>query len=160
MSEDKQYTLTEAHQEFAKRANHRVWVLLEQSTRTAEEEEELILTASASLYHWLQAGGAVQSQRGHWLLSRVYVVLGRVQDALELALKCQSITESHPDEMADFDLAYAREALARAYALAGDLKQADEHLKAAEKLGQAIMDTEDREIFLGDLNSGDWYGIK
>jgi len=36
MSEDKQYTLTEAHQEFAKRTNHRVWELLEKPTRTAE----------------------------------------------------------------------------------------------------------------------------
>ncbi len=108
MSEDNQYTLLEAHQEFAKRANHRVWDLLEQSTRTAEEDEELILAESASLYPWLQAGGAVQFQRGHWLLSRVYVVLGRVIDALDLALKCQSITESHLDEMEDFDLAFAQ----------------------------------------------------
>jgi len=160
MSEDKQYTLTEAHQEFAKRTNHRVWELLEKPTRTAEEEKELVITANASLYHWTQAGGAVESQRGHWLLSRVYVVLGRVQDALAQALKCSSITESNPDEMVDFDLAYAREALARSYALAGDFKQADEHLKAAEILGQAIKDAKDQEIFLGDLNSGDWYGIK
>lgn len=160
MSEDNQYTLLEAHQEFAKRANHRVWDLLEQSTQTAEEDEELILAASASLYPWLQAGGAVQSQRGHWLLSRVYVVLGRVQDTLDLALKCQSITESHLDEMEDFDLAFAQESLARAYALVGDFMQADEHPTAAEKLGQAIKDAKDQEIFLGDLNSGDWYGIK
>lgn len=38
--------------------------------------------------------------------------------------------------------------------------QADEHLKAAEKLGHAIKDAKNQEIFLGDLNSGDWYGIK
>lgn len=38
--------------------------------------------------------------------------------------------------------------------------QADEHLKATEKLGQTIKDAKDQEIFLGDLNSGDWYGIK
>ena len=160
MSKEKLFRLTDAHQEFAKRANHRVWELLEKPARTAEEKEELVITANASLYHWIQAGGAVESQRGHWLLSRVYVVLGRVQDALDQALKCGSITESHPDEMADFDLAYSREALARAYVLAGDFKQADEHLKAAEILGQAIKDAKDQEIFLGDLNSGDWYGIK
>jgi len=160
MCEEKLFTLPEAHLEFAKRTNHRVWELLDKSTRTAEEEEELVFAANASLYHWTQAGGAVESQRGHWLLSRVYVVLGRVQDALELAQKCQKITESNPDDMEDFDLAFAREALARSYALAGDIKQANKHLREAEILGQAIKDAKDQEIFLGDLNSGDWYGIK
>ena len=160
MGKEKLSRLMDAHQEFAKLTNHRVWVLLEKPDRTAEEKEELVITANDSLYHWTRAGGAVESQRGHWLLSRVYVVLGRVQDALAQALKCGSITESHPDEMEDFDLSCSREALARAYALAGDFKQADEHLKAAEILGQAIKDAKDQEIFLGDLNSGDWYGIK
>lgn len=127
---------------------------------TAGEEDELILAANASLYHWKQVGGAVQSQRGYWLLSRVYIVLGRVKDALDQALKCHSITKSYPKEMVDFDLAFAQETLARAYALAGDQDLARKHLKAAEKLGQAIQDNEDQKIFLGDLNTGDWYGIR
>ncbi len=62
--------------------------------------------------------------------------------------------------MAEFDLAFAQEALARAYALAGDQDLAREHLKVVEKLGRAIQDKEDQKIFLGDLNSGDWYGIR
>jgi len=37
--------------------------------------------------------------------------------------------------MADFDLAFSQEALARAYALAGVQDLAREHLKPAEKLG-------------------------
>jgi len=72
----------EAHQEFAKQANRRVWELIDQTSLTVGEEDELILAANASLYLWKQVGGAVQSQRGYWLLSRVYVLLGRVQDAL------------------------------------------------------------------------------
>jgi hypothetical protein len=37
---------------------------------------------------------------------------------------------------------------------------AREHFKVAEKLGQEIQDEEDQKIFLGDLNTGDWYGIR
>jgi len=125
MNEKQQYTLLEAHQEYAKQANRRVWELIDQTSLTTGEEDELILAANASLYHWKQVGGAIQSQRGYWLLSRVYVLLGRVQDAL-----------------------------------AGEIQLAREHLKAAEELGQAIQDNEDQKIFLEDLNSGDWYGIR
>ena len=125
MNEKQQYTLLEAHQEFAKQANRRVWELIDQISLTTAEEDELILAANASLYHWKQVGGVIQSQRGYWLLSRVYVLLGRVQDAL-----------------------------------AGEIQLAREHLKAAEELGQAIQDNEDQKIFLEDLNSGDWYGIR
>ena len=82
MNEKQQYTLLEAHQEYAKQANRRVWELIDQTSLTTGEEDELILAANASLYHWKQVGGAIQSQRGYWLLSRVYVLLGRVQDAL------------------------------------------------------------------------------
>jgi len=140
MNEKQQYTLLEAHQEFAQQTNHRVWDLIDQTSLTAGEEDELILDANASLYHWKQVGGSIQSQRGYWLLSRVYVLLGKVQDALDQALKCHSITVSYSEEMADFNLAFAQEALARAYALAGEIQLAREHLNAAEELGQAVQD--------------------
>ncbi len=62
--------------------------------------------------------------------------------------------------MQDYDLAFARETLARAYVLMGDQGKAQEYLKQAKKLGQAIKDKEDKDIFTVDLDSGDWYGIK
>ena len=70
------------------------------------------------------------------------------------------MTEKYPGEMKDFDLEYAKEALARAHALAGDLERAKNNLKTAEILGRAIKDKEDQTIFQADLISGDWYGIK
>jgi tetratricopeptide (TPR) repeat protein len=159
MSDEKKYSLTEAQQQFAKSTNHRVWDLLDLSSRTEGEEEELLLAANASLFHWLQVGTAVHAQRGHWMLSRVHVVLGRKDDALNQALRCQAITESNPDEMEDFDLAFAQEALARAYALAGDLNKARKHHQKAVALGEAIKDQEDQKIFLGDFQGGEWFGL-
>ena len=57
--------------------------------------------------------------------------------------------------MADFDVAYAREAMARAHAVAED-PQAPALYQAAKQAGDDIADPEDRKIFLGDLNSGSW----
>jgi hypothetical protein len=61
--------------------------------------------------------------------------------------------------MEDFDLAYAQEALARAFALAGDQDQALVHWRKAADLGDQIQDPEDRRIFQGDFQSGNWHQL-
>lgn len=58
MGAEKKYSITEAHQQFAKSTNHRVWELLDLSSRTEAEEEELLLAASASLFHWVAGGNS------------------------------------------------------------------------------------------------------
>jgi hypothetical protein len=70
-----------------------------------------------------------------------------------------TLAEAHGDEMAPFDLAYACEAIARASALAGDEHEATRYLELAREAGTRITDAEDRQIFEGDLNGGNWYGI-
>ena len=57
----------------------------------------MILTASASLYHWLQIGTVVHAQRGEWLLAHVYTVLEKPRPAMEHALRCQEITDANPE---------------------------------------------------------------
>jgi tetratricopeptide (TPR) repeat protein len=160
MNDEKKFTLEEAQRELAKKSNHRVWELLEKSKRSPEEDKEMLLAAMTSYYHWKQIGTAVNDQRGLWILSRVYIVLGQSQEALELAKKCQEVTESYPDEMKDFDLAFAQEGLARAYASAGDLEKAKKHYNLAFKLGENIKDPDDKKIFRDDLQGGDWFGLK
>jgi hypothetical protein len=61
--------------------------------------------------------------------------------------------------MQDFDLAYAEEGIARALAIVGRLEQAKQHYDKAKTAGEALVDDEDREIFMGDFGSGDWYGL-
>lgn len=157
MSEDKKNPLKEEHLQFAKSTNNKVWSLLEKSVRSPAEDQEMLLTAYASLYHWMNAGTAVNTQRGYWMLSRVYQVLNQGETALEWALKCQEITENNLAEMEDFDLAFAREGLARAYALAGDLDRAKEQYDLAAELGTEIEDPEDQEVFMKDFKGGDWH---
>ena len=160
MDKAKKFTLEEAQKEFAKSTNHRVWDLLEKPDRSPVEDEEMLLAAMTSLYHWKQVGTAVHDQRGRWILSRVFIGLGKSQAALEQAEKCVAVTQSFPDEMKDFDLAFAQEGLARAYAMVGDLDKATKHHQFASKLGEGIKNPEDKEIFMADLQGGNWFGLK
>lgn len=160
MDKTPRYTLAEAHKKFAVGFNGRTWELLEKAARSTEEDEEMILAAHASLYHWKQAGTAVHAQRGHWLLAHVFAFLEQPALCLQHAQRCWQLTESNPSEMRDFDLAYAQEALGRAYALSGQVELARQYYERALSLGEAIADPEDQRIFLSDLNSGGWPGIR
>ena len=62
--------------------------------------------------------------------------------------------------VADFDHAYAAEAMARALACAGDLDQAAAWHARPSAAGARIADDEDREIFTGDLATGPWFGLR
>ena len=159
MTEPEKFTLEAAQKEFAKKTNGRVWQLLGQATRTSAEDDEMLLTAQASLYHWQQAGTAVHAQRGHWLLAHVYTLLGDSALALKHAARCLEIAEGHPAEMEDFDIAYAYEGLARANALGGNTAEAKVYFDLAKAAGEKISDREGKDIFLGDFQIGPWFGI-
>ena len=159
MEETRSFTLDEAHKYFAKSINSRVWELLQKPDRSQIENDEMLYAAHACTYHWKFAGTAVHQQRGEWLISRVHVILGHPQEALQHAERCFELTEDHKEMMADFDIAYAYEGLARAHALSGSQREADKYYRLAEGAGNAIEDEEDQSIFLADFQGGDWYGL-
>jgi tetratricopeptide (TPR) repeat protein len=160
MSEEQRYTLEEAHTEFAKLSNGQVWKLLGKTDRSPEEDEEMLRAAFASLYHWTYAGTEIHQQRGEWMIAHVYSVLGNAGPAIKHAQRCLELTETHKDQMQDFDIAYAYEGMARANALAGDAETAKKYLELAKATGESIADAEDKEWFVGDLAGGDWYGVE
>ena len=159
MSEETRYTIDEAHLEFAKKLNGRVWELLEQTARTLAEDEEMVHAAHASLFHWLNAGKEVHHQRGEWLLARVYTVLGIESEALRHAARCVELTQEYADQLSDFDPAYAYECLARANALAGNHAESKVNYELAEDAGRRIKSEEDKAMFMDDLKGGAWYGL-
>lgn len=152
MSEAK-YTLTEAHLHFAQMLNGQVWQLMGSKTRTVQDTALMLHAAHASLYHWLQVGNVTNHQRGLWLLSRVYATLGDGHHALRCARRCMALTEAHRADMADFDVAYAYEGMARALTLSGKKDEADGYFRRAQEAGAAIVEKEDRDIFLSDLGT-------
>lgn len=159
MSEET-YTEAEAHRHFAGQLNGEVWRLFEKTDRSQTEDALMIHAAHASCYHWLQVGTGLHHQRAEWLISHVYAELGLGEPALRHARRCQALTKEHTGLMHDFDRAYAHEGMARAHAVARNREEALKYLALAEAAGQAIADDEDRQIFLDDLNSGDWSGVR
>jgi hypothetical protein len=159
MSEET-YTEAEAHRFFAIRFNVQTWDLLEKAERTEEEDELMVYSAQASCRHWLEAGTGVNHQRGEWMISRVYAVLGLGGAAVAHAQRCLELTEEHADLVEDFDRAFAYESLARAYAVAGNREEAFRNIELAQKAGSAIEADENKEIFFGDFDGGDWRGLR
>lgn len=160
MEEIQTFTLEEAHMHFAKSINGRVWQLLQKPSRTPEENDEMLHAAHACTYHWRFVGNAVNQQRGEWLISHVHVALGHANEALRHAEHCFELTRSNKDLMQDFDIAYAFEGIARAQAMLGDEKIAKEFFELAHQAGDVIADEEDRSIFVGDFQGGDWFGLR
>ncbi len=130
---------------------NRVWTLMEAEARTEAEEAEMIHAAHASCYHWIMSGEPVNRARGEWQCSRVYAVLGRPEPALFHARKVLDICQR--EGIADFDLAFAYEALARACALSGDSGEARRWAELARAACEQIAENDDRELVLSDLET-------
>ena len=160
MDDAQKYTLEEAHQHFAKSLNGKVWDLLQKPDRTRSDDELMAYAAHASGYHWLMAGTGVHHQRAEWLIAHVYTELGLVDSALRHANRCLELTKEYGELMKDFDQAYAYEGVARADALAGNREAALKYIKLAEESGQGISNPEDKNIFTGDFNGGNWHGLR
>jgi uncharacterized protein YndB with AHSA1/START domain len=139
------------HREWGRKSNNRVWALLGDGHPAADGFPELVDAAHASLWHWSYGGGSLERERGEWMLSHVYAVVGDGAAALRHAQRCWELSEAKPDGSQDFDFAYACEALARAYKVNGDGALAAEWFERATKAGEQIVNDKDREIFEGDL---------
>lgn len=128
------------------------WALIEDSQRTPEQDDELVHHVHASMYHWLQAPECEPKHRarGEWLCSRAYAVLGRAEPALHHARRSFEICEQHADNVEDWDLAFAYEALARASRVAGNEDEARRYEERGRRLADQIEDPEDKDIVLKD----------
>lgn len=141
--------MEELHRKFGKDLFNGTWALLEKSDRSSDEDALMIHMAHASAYHWLQVGKPEHFARSHWQCSRVYSVLGRSEPALYHAKLVVDICERNG--IADFDLAFGYEALARAYAVAGDVAESARWLGRAHEAAAGIAEDEDRHLLLADL---------
>jgi hypothetical protein len=159
MKEETHFTQEEAHLHFAKTLNGETWRLLDQGNRSREDDDRMLAAAYASYYHWLEAGKEVNQQRGEYMIARVYLAIGNPSEALAHAKRCLELTDLFKEQMADFDLAFAHEMFARANAANNQLEIARIYRERAQVAGDAIQGEEDRQIFLSDLNSGNWFGL-
>jgi len=138
--------------------NSQAWNLLSKDDRTEQDDVRMVNYAHASLYHWKLSPQfePVNEQRGEWIISRVYAVLSKGDEALNHAKETMRLTEEFKFE--DFDLAFAYEAMARAYAALENKVECQKWLEKAMKTGELIAGSEDKKIFTGDLENGPWFG--
>jgi tetratricopeptide (TPR) repeat protein len=126
------------------------WDLMDKELRTAEENDMMVHTAHASRYHWGQVGGPTEFERGDWQLSRVYALLGKPDEALHYAKHCLNTCQENG--IGDFDLAFAYEAMARAYAIKENWTKVDRYTELAKEAAENIEDQGNRDYFLGELD--------
>jgi uncharacterized protein YndB with AHSA1/START domain len=146
------------HRRMAVDANNSAWDLLaREGTLSPDEADDLLGRAYAAAHHWRRAAGAgpEHAARASWLLSRAHAVLGHGDLALHHA--DQSAASVDHAGLADFDLAYAHEARARALACLGRVDEAAAVLAAARAV--PIADDDDRKVLAGDLAAEPWYGL-
>jgi len=139
-----------SHQKIAKDLFNKTWELMEKEDRTEEEEQKMLHMAHASCYHWGECGTALEKARGEWQISRVYSLLELPVQALFHAEK--SLEYCQKNGLADFDLAFAYEAITRAYSLIGDMENQKKFYKLAEQRGNEIGKAEDKDYFFSELN--------
>jgi uncharacterized protein YndB with AHSA1/START domain len=127
--------------------NNSIWELVD-AERTPERDEELLRRAYASAYHWQRAArrGPENEVRASYMIAKVHLLTGDAARSLHYADRGMAMCVEHG--IADFDLAYAYEARARA------LKQLGREEWAAEwqaALDTPVADPEDKAIVDGDF---------
>ena len=139
------------HRQLAVDLFNHTWELLDKSELTQAEVDEMIHAAHASRYHWGLVGTAVNLARGEWQISRVYSVLKRAEPALYHARRSLEICQEN--NIGDFDIAFAYEALARAASISGHEQTARENLTLAKVAGEKIAEQDDKDYFYSELES-------
>jgi len=124
---------------------------MDKKERTKEDDDKMVHAAHASRFHWGEIGKPVHFERGEWQISRVYSVLNRPQPALYHAKRCLEICKEN--NIGDWDIAFAYEAMARAYVVAGEKTESVKYIKLAKEAGEQIKEKEDRDLFFTDLKT-------
>jgi len=139
------------HRKFAVDCFNGAWDLIEKAGRTPEDDTRMIHMAHASRFHWGEIGTPLNLARGDWQISRVYAILGQGENALAYAKS--SLHLCIDNDIGDFDLAFAYEAVARSFAVLGDTQMMEKHLALANEAGENIDKEDDRKYFFSELNT-------
>lgn len=127
------------------------WDLIEKADRSEADDDSMINAAHASRFHWGRVGTPLHFARGEWQISRVYSLLGRAEPALFHAKKSLGLCLAN--ELGPFDLGFAYEALARGYAVEGDIEQRDENLALASQAAEKVEKKTDQDWLLKNIET-------
>jgi hypothetical protein len=148
---EENYTKEEFHKKMAAGLFNLTWDLLDKEERTQEEIDKMIHAAHASRFHWGEIGEPLHFGRGEWQIARVYAVLNMPEPALYHAQRCLQICQEN--QIGDFDLAFAYEAVARAHASTGNTEECQKYIELAKKAGEAIEEEGNKDYFFSELET-------
>lgn len=149
------------HRWFGVELNNTTWDAIDAgvgASGSLTDRESLLYSAYASAYHWRQVGTIANVARGEHLIARTALAVGMPDIGLRHAKRCLELVEANPDEVADWDLGFALEAMARAEAASGR-PDAAATLERARQAAAAVSDPEERAIVEAQFDSGEWFGL-
>jgi uncharacterized protein YndB with AHSA1/START domain len=128
--------------------NNSIWDLVG-ADASPERDEELLRRAYASAYHWQRAAGRGPANeiRARYMLSKVHLLVGQTERSLHYADTGMALCVEHG--IADFDLAYAHEARARALKVLGRDPESAVAWQAA--IDTPVADPEDKAVVDADF---------
>ncbi len=142
-------TEREFHRKTARDCFNHAWDYLDKKERSPQDEKQMLHLAHASRFHWGLVGSPRNRAVGDWQISRIYAALN--EPSLSLRFAKSSLEACQKDDLKEV-LATAYEAMARAYAVAGDYSSAKSYIgKAREQLSKLTLDDEDRGTYLGQI---------
>ncbi len=139
------------HRHFSADCFNRCWTLIDKKTRTADQTQEMLLLASASLWHWTQRDDCEPKNLSiaYWLLGRVHCLAGDPNSAKRFSEKCIEI--SAEANLPPFYLGYGYEVMADASLRAGETTSAGKYLDLARSQLAKIKDKESKDLLAADL---------
>lgn len=139
------------HRYFSAQCFNRTWELIDKPDRSPAEDEQMVLRAYASFWHWTQRPDVTPQNLsvGYWLLSRVHALVGQAA----LARHFGQLSLQHAAAAPPFYRGYAHEALARAAQIEQEEVDYRLHLESAEACLREIDDADDRSLLENDLSS-------
>lgn len=140
-----------AHRHFSAQCFNRTWELIDKPDRSPANDEQMLLRAYASLWHWTQRPDCTSRNLsiGYWLLSRVHGLLRQSEQARHFG----KLSLKHAEGESPFYRGYAYEALARAAHVAHDRSRTEYYLQAAQAQADLIENDEERQMLENDLKS-------
>lgn len=145
--------INNAHEYFSKHCFNKTWDFIDKTEHTNQEELEMLATAFASFYHWQNRTDQTNENLsvGYWQLSRVFSLIGDAPNALKFGRQCLAISKF--DDVGNFYLGYAYEALARAEMVNNNIVKMDEYLTEANNICSNLKDKDEKKYLSEDLKT-------
>ena len=135
---------------FAIECNNGTWDLASKTSRTPEEDQQMVYLAYSAAYHWSRVGNPLNNARADTTLSHALSLAGKGDTALEHAKRGLSFFEK--GEGTDWDIAFAHAEVALAAAVMGDEALHAKHYSLAKEKGDAIKGEEDKKVFMDEFS--------